>query len=445
MRSISLLLTMAACAAGAGFRAGVARIEITPESPIWLSGYASRNKPSEGVAQKLWAKAIALEDGRGSRLVVVTTDLIGLPRALTDLVGARVAKNYQLERARLLLNASHTHTGPVVHPNLALMYDLPPEQDQRVRDYALRLTDALVQVVGAAIADLKPARIEYGTGEARFAVNRREPTPAGIRIGVNPKGPVDHSVPVFRISDMQGTLRALLFGYACHNTTLTGEHYFISGDYAGYAQGEIEEARPGVTALFLQLCGGDQNPHPRSHYKYVEAHGGALAAEVLRVAEGKLSPVRGRLRAAMQWLDLPLSPHSRDDFEKMQADKDVFRARLARAMLKAYEQRRPVRTVPYSVQAFRLGNEVAIVALGGETVVDYALKTKAAYPKMRLVVAGYSNDVACYIPTARILSEGGYEAVTSMVYYGMPAPFLPEVEDRIHASIRQVLRRVGVR
>ena len=216
-----------------------------------------------------------------------------------------------------------------------------------------------------------------------------------------------------------------------------------SGDYAGQAQIDVEQAHPGATAMFLMLCGGDQNPNPRSQIDHVKQHGGALAQEVGRVLDGKLDPVKGSLRTALQLKDLPLSPHTRETFERMQSDKDVYKQRLAKEMLRGYDERRPIRTVSYPVQALRLGDNLAIVALGGEVVVDYGLWTKRQFPKRQIIVAGYSNDVMCYIPTAKILEEGGYEAVGSMVYYGQPSPFMPEVEEIIHQSITTVLKRVG--
>jgi neutral ceramidase len=197
--------------------------------------------------------------------------------------------------------------------------------------------------------------------------------------------------------------------------------------------------------MFLMLCGADQNPNPRSKLPYVEQHGQTLAREVRRVLDGKLEGLKGETRAAFQMRDLPLAPHAREDFEKMSGDSNVYKARLAKEMLRLYDQRTPVRTVPYPVQALAFGRSLAIVALGGEVVVDYALQIKRKHPKQRIVVAGYSNDVMCYIPTARILKEGGYEPVDSMVYYGMPAPFVPEVEPQILQTVEQVLGRVGVR
>jgi hypothetical protein len=437
-----LLLALQALA-GPSIRAGAARIDITPEGPVWMSGYAARNKPSEGVLMPLWAKALALEDARGNRAVIVTTDLIGLPMELTDLVAARAMEKYKLDRASLVFNASHTHTGPVVRGNLSVMESQQPPHREALAAYRQTLQQKLLDVIGAALADLAPAELAFAYGEARFGVNRRQFTPTGVVIGVNPDGPVDPRVPVLRVTSPSGKVRALLFGYACHNTTLTAEFYQLSGDYAGFAQAELEKEFPGAVALFVQLCGGDQNPNPRSKLEYAEQHGRTLAAEVARVARTAMSPAGGRIRAAYQLAALPFAPHTREQFEQELKDANVFRQRRARLMLQLYDERREPRQLRYPVQAVRLERGFTLIALGGEVVVDYALWAYRTWPQERLMVAGYSNDVACYIPSARILREGGYEAVDSMIYYGQPGPFTEEVEARIQDAVRQVMKRVG--
>lgn len=445
MKTLLVFAALAGTLGAQEFKAGVARLNITPEGPIWLSGYAARTKPSEGKLTDLWAKALALEDNKGGRFVVVTVDLIGLPRSLAEEVAARVQKQWGLDRARLLLNASHTHTGPVVYPNLMTMFELDPAQERVVKEYARTLADRLVEVTGAALGDLSPAYLAFGQGEVGFAVNRRQFTSKGVQLGVNSAGPVDHSVPVLRVSNPDGTIKAVLFGYACHCTTLTAEHYKISGDYAAYAQMEVEKAYPAATAMFLTLCAGDQNPHPRGQEELAVRHGKSLAGEVVRVLTGEVKPVRPPIRAAFQVVDLRFAPHTREQFEKELASGDRFRVARARQMLKAYDERRPVRQVPYPVQAVRLNNDLTLVALGGEVVVDYALRAKREFPKETLVVAAYSNDVMCYIPSLRVLREGGYEADGSMIYYGQPGPFSEEVEETVFRTIHQVLRRVGVK
>ncbi len=410
-----------------------------------MSGYASRNHPSEGVLQRISAKALAFEDERGGRAVVVTVDLVGLPREVSDRAAAALQKQCGLERSAILFNASHTHTGPVVWPNLKIMLDPTPEQRQQLRAYSQRVTEALVAAAGGALGSLQPASVALGHGNAGFAVNRREVAPNGIKLGVNPNGPVDHDVPVLRVSGDDGKLIAVLFGYACHNTTLTGEHYQISGDYAGQAQSFVEGKHPGTTAMFLMLCGGDQNPNPRSKVELAVQHGRTLADEVERVLEGKLKAVRPPVRTAFRIVEPRFAPHDREAYEKEAASSNVFLARRGREMLQSFDERKPIHSVPYPVQAIRFGRDLTLVALGGEVVVDYGLRIKKEYAdaKEDVVVAGYSNDVMCYIPTQRVLKEGGYEAVDSMIYYGQPGPFGEGIEDTVMEGVRSVMARVG--
>lgn len=432
-------------AAAADFQAGVARVKITPPTPFWMSGYAARTHPSEGVELDLWAKALALRDGRGGQVVLVTTDLIGLPRSISDEVASRAEAGLGVPRAQLVLSASHTHCGPAVRKNLAVLYDFDEESRRRVDAYGAELVDRLVEVVGTALKDLAPARLEVGHGSAGFAMNRREPTADGFVIGVNPKGPVDHDVPVLKVTAKDGTLRAVLFGYACHNTTLGGDFYRIGGDYAGYAQAEIERTHPAATALFMMLCGGDQNPDPRGTLDHARQHGQALAAEVERVLGSSLAGVHPPIRTALEVASLDFAPHTRRTFEADVANANVFRQRRARLMLAAYDEGRPVRQTPYPVQAVRFGRGLTLLALGGEPVVDYVLRAKRELRGEDLIVAGYCNDVMGYIPSRRVLLEGGYEAVDNTIYYGLPGPFADTVEETVFAAVRRAARGVGRR
>jgi neutral ceramidase len=440
---IVLLALFASTLTAADYKAGLASLVITPSRPIYLSGYANRTHPSEGVALDIKARALAIEDRRGERVVIVAAELIGLPRAMADIIAARVQKAYDLDRARLLLNVSHTHTGPMVAGNLTNLFDLGPADQQIIQEYTARLTDDLVALVGMAIQNLSPADLWFGNGQAHFGVNRRQRAKAAVQIGVNPQGPTDPDVPILKITSPDGHLRALLFGYACHNTTLTGEFYKITGDYAGYAQAAIEKANPAATAMYLALCGGDQNPNPRGTLELAEQHGKTLADEVMRVAAGKLARVRGPVRAAFQIVDLDFAPHTRSTFETRLEDRTSARVRHARAMLRTYDEGRPIRRYSYPVQAIQFGRDLTILALGGEVVVDYCLRVKKEYGAKGIMAAAYSNDVMSYIPSKRVLQEGGYEADSSMIYYGLPGPYAEDVEDRIFTTIRQVLKRVG--
>ncbi len=440
---LTILLALVSSLTAADYKAGIGRIIITPDKPIYMSGYAGRDHPSEGAIHDLWAKALVIEDRKGARVALVSTDLIGLPRNLADIVAARVEKAYGIDRAHFALNSSHTHTGPLVRHNLEAMFELNAEDSQVVSDYAATLTEKLIAVVGAALKDLAPADLWFGNGRAHFAINRRQSTPKGVIIGENPAGPTDPDVPVLKVAGPDGKLRAALFGYACHNTTLGGHFYKITGDYAGFAQIAVEKANPGATAMFVMLSGADQNPTPRGTIELAEQHGAALAAEVNRVLAEKLERVRGPVRAAFQIIELGFAPQSQEGFAAQLTETNVYRVRHAKAMLRLYDEGNPIRRYPYPVQAIQFGKDLTFVALGGEVVVDYALRIKREFGAKGIVVMGYSNDVMSYIPSLRVLKEGGYEADDSMLYYGLPGPYNEEVEDSIITTVRQVMKRVG--
>ena len=455
---LPILLLTCCTAFAAAFHAGVARIKITPPQPFWMTGYSSRTNQSMGVFQDLWARALALRDPQGHRVVIVTCDLIGLHHCVSDEVFARAKKRFKLDRPDVLLCCSHTHSGPVVGLNLSVMFDFSAEDKQRVLAYAAQLTDSLVNVIGDALKDLTPAKLAAGHGSAGFAKNRRQVKPTGVSMQPNPTGPVDHDVPVLKVTSPDGHLRAILFGYACHNTTIGGkgeklaDFYKIHGDYAGQAEEELEKAHPGATAMFTILCGADQNPEPRGSLELAVEHGKALATEVNRVLNTDLRPVRPPIRTACQIISLDFAKHTRQTFEdELKKAEDPkksdskFRARRAKLMLAAYDQHHPIRQTPYPVQAIRLGNDLTILALGGEVVVDYQLRSKHEFPNENLMAIGYANDVMCYIPSVRVLHEGGYEPNFSMIYYGQPGPFADTVEETVFKGIHQVMKKVGAK
>ena len=425
------------------WKAGASRVVITPSQPMWMAGYAARNRPSEGKVHDLFAKALAFEDSHGTRLVIVTTDLIGIPRALRDSVLEAVATRHHLKRESLVLNASHTHCGPELRAGKAALYGLEPKRVEQARRYLDALQGKLVQLIGDALSDLKPARLLYTRARAGFAMNRRLPTASGIRNSPNPNGPVDHDVPVLRVESTQGKLRAVLFGYACHNTTM-GFYKFL-GDYAGYAQYAIERRHPDVTALFMMGCGGDQNPYPRSKLELAEQHGQTLANAVetaLQVLQPRV--VTGPLTVSEQEVELQFaSPPSREELVRLKSSSNKYDQRRASTLLRQWERNGRIQdTYAYPIQVSRFGKSLTLVTLSGEVVVDYALRLKAELPGPAAVwVAGYSHDVFGYVPSRRVLLEGGYEGGGAMRYTTLPGPFAPSVEQRIVQGVHTLLAK----
>jgi neutral ceramidase len=441
-----LALTAApAVAAEPTWQAGFARVAITPDRPMWMSGYAARTAPADGKETDLWAKAAVLQDGRGNRLVLVTLDLVGIDRGLSQQVRKLIQEKHMVPREAVILSVSHTHCGPVVGTTLRSMYFLDEEHARRVREYTERLPGKILEAVDAAAADLAPVTLAWGVGKAGFAVNRRENKEAEVpdlKARGLLKGPTDHDVPVLAARDAEGKLRGVIFGYACHATVLSYQKW--CGDYPGYAMIELEQAHPGATALFFAGCGADQNPLPRRTVELAKDYGRQLAAAVNAVLAKPMAPLAAESAAAYAEIDLPLAEvPTREALAKATLSDNKYEAARAAMLLKKLESEGSIPAAyPYPVQAWRLGTDLTLLALGGEVVVDYSLRLKKELGPGTWVM-GYANDVMAYIPSVRVLREGGYEGATSMVYYGLPSVWSPRVEELIVAEAHRQARAVG--
>jgi hypothetical protein len=444
--SIAAMLLLASIARGAdSWQAGAAKTPITPEKPMWMAGYAARTAPASGKLTDLWAKALVLQDAKGQRAVLVTLDLVGINRDLSRKICTDLESRYKLERSQIAICTSHTHSGPVVGGNLASLHYrlLPPEQQRLIDEYAITLHDKIVAVVGKAIAAVAPAQLEWGSGTATFAVNRREnkePDVPGLRAAGSLKGPNDHDVPVLAVKDNSGKLLAIACGYACHATVLSG--YDWSGDYPGQAQMDLEKAHPGAIALFWAGCGADQNPVPRRQVELAVKYGKELATAVDKVLAGKLQPIAPQLLTSYAEIPLPLGKlPTRDELEADAKSSNKYLVARAQMLLGRLDKGESLsQTYPYPVQVWKLSKDVQWVFLGGEVVVDYALRIKAEHDGSKPWLAGYSNDVMAYIPSRRVLLEGGYEGGGAMIYYGLPTIWAPEVEETIVAEVNRQLK-----
>jgi hypothetical protein len=398
----------------ATWKAGTATVCVTPEKFLWMAGYASRNKPAEGKVQDLFAKALALEDESGGRFVFVTMDLIGVPQSLHHAVADRSEKQFKLPKSGLLLNASHTHSGPSLRGSPTAEKDLENPKIRDSYEYTKSVEDKIVGIIGKALSEMQPARLTWGHARCGFAMNRRRdytlpPDHPNAKLAPNPDGPVDHDVPTLRVEAADGTLRAALFGYACHNTCLGFYNY--CGDYAGYAQEYLQEHRKDFVALFLMGCAGDQNPYPRrsdvvpgvTDLELCQQHGRSLANAVEMALATNPRPVRGPVSSLYEEVVLDYANEKRGSH-------------------------------PYPVQVVKFGNDITLVALGSETVVDYSLRLKRELAGAGAVwVAGYTNDYCGYIPSLRVLKEGDYEAA---------AGWADSVEDRIITKVNELKKKL---
>lgn len=418
---------------------GVARIDITPEDPIRLAGYASRGTTeSEGVIHKLWAKALAFGSDDQGASILITVDLIGIPGHVTRSLAKQLSKKIGLDPAHLVILASHTHGGPAVGTLFNILQyqedtfngsPLGLDQLVHIARYINQLRQKLEKVALAAMKDRSTAWVAWGQGQAGFARNRRAPG-----------GPVDPALPVLRVVDPAGNLRAVLVNYACHGTTLTGEVNKIHGDWMGVAQRLIEANHPGAIAMVAIGAGGDVNPYPRGRMKHMRLHGKEIAANVEKLLASPLQPLTAPPVGRMKWVELPfVHVPTIPELIKQTKDNSVKAYYAGLALERIVRGHAIPTTLSYPVQTWTFGNELVMINLGGEVVADYALRLKNELGAGSLWVNAYANDVSSYIASRRVIREGGYEAETSMYYYNNPSPFVEEVEDIVITAVYDLL------
>lgn len=420
---------------------------------MWMSGYNARNRPTDQILTDLWCKALAIEDPKGARAVVLSAELCGIPAALSEKVAAELKKGFGLPREAVMVTVTHTHSGPPIKgylEALAPTFAMPEEHRAEISRYTRWMEEELVRVASCALRDLEPVALSYGTGKASFAVNRRNNSAREVEEkrarGEPLAGPVDHEVPVLAAARSDGSIKAILTAYACHATVLSG--YEFSGDWPGFAQIELERNFPEATVLFVAGCAGDADPIPRQTVERAQAYGRQLADAVWQTLQGAMLPVRGELGLRQAVIDLPFDHlpdkqtlHELENLpRRLVADgqdvldlpgervAEILRARI---LLRKYETTPLDRTYPYPLQCWRLGNDLTWISLSGEVTAGYALRIRQNLCPDSTWVTAFAHDVMGYIPTRSVWEEGGYEGDTSTIYYALPARWCGDVEEII--------------
>jgi putative membrane-bound dehydrogenase-like protein len=442
---LSSLLLAAIVASGADgplMQIGAARIDITPEYPVRLHGYGGRRTNSQGVAQHLFAKAIAFGSDREGPSILFTVDNLAVTGAVTDEVAARLKKRARISREQVALCSSHTHSAPMLTdaaPNI-FSSDIIPEQQAAIDRYTRELVDNLERVALAALNNRAPSKLSWSEGTVKFAKNRRVIRDGRAQFGENETAPVDHTLATMFVHGADGKLRAVLANYACHCTTLGGEWNQIHGDWSGYAQAALERDHPGTVALISIGCGADANPSPRGKLENAQAHGDEIAAEVRRLLTLPAKPLTKLPDGKLKRIQLDFDPlPTRAQWEERATKAGIigYHAKKNLARLD-HGEKLPTR-LPYVVQSWIFDDQLGMVFLAGEVVVDYQRRLKNEFDNTRLWVNGYANDVPCYIPSRRILTEGGYEAEDSLWYYDRPARLAMSSENRIVEAVHDLV------
>jgi hypothetical protein len=422
------------------YAVGAARRDVTPAQPALLAGYGSRTAGHESVDARLWARALAI--GADDPVVLVAVDNCGMPSAMADEVARRLAAEHKLPRSRVVVCATHTHSAPTLAGYAPVLWDerMSAEQEAHVARYTATLTDDLVAVAGSALKARQPARLSWTQGRVTFGGNRRALREGHwTGFGFQKDGPVDHSFPMLVARNLNGSILAIWMSYACHCTTC-GTRNTINGDWAGFANQFVEEAHPEAVSLCTIGCGADVGPQPTGNIELARRHGHAVEKEVGRLLATELTPLSSPLEVRTADLALPLSSVPGKEHWQREAAKPAFEGVHARRMLKQLDREgRLPDHVPYPVTVWAFGNQLAMIFLSGEVVVDYAVRLKQELDWTRIWINGWSNGVPCYIPSRRVLLEGGYEADFSMIYYDWPSRFDPRVEDVIVEGVRKLV------
>ncbi len=447
---------------------GFAKVEITPEKPIRLSGYGSRRVPSEGVDEKLFVRAMAVQDEQDRKRILVSVESIGFPGVLTQEIFAAVNTRHKIQREDLVVCFTHNHTAPHIANGLPNLFDSPiSEADQtRIDQYTDRIRRLTIEAIDLAVKDVQPGKMFVAQGRVTFARNRRV-IKDGIwsGFGENSRGPVDHSLPLIRVTDASGeTTRGLIFNYACHCTTFGGEYNKVNGDWAGYASKNLESGLSDLVAICTIGCGADANPDRDSKraLELSKRQGQEISDEVKRLLAGDMQPINPTsITASYGFAGLPIDRPDDDDLNEAMGSSRLQVRNHAQAMMKTkLRMGRLPETYPMPIQVWNFDSEVEgepndfiMVFLGGEVCVDYAtrirkelagnLKTDKggkAFDSNNIWVTAYANDVFGYVAPERMQTEGGYEVDFSMIYYLQPGRWLSGTEDIILKRVNELAR-----
>lgn len=432
-------------------KAGFFESDVTPPIGSYLAGYPSRTEGSQGVDDPLLLRIIALEDDAGTRLVLLTADLLKWPRDLSWRTKLWAEQELGLPSPALILNLSHTHSAPALF--LQRCYPHWPVD----REYLCSLEQTIREGIAAALEDLQPTRIEHGLGEAHFGINRRSRNPeTGIMgLGPNENGYYDPELPVFafyRGSD----LAALLYSYACHSTSKS--KLLISADWPGQvAQGLKAELGEHVMTAFAQGAAGSimtrisERGDEEAYRAYWREVAGDIAdflrSDVMRPIELSLSASEREFEIPYDMTRLPtraelLNMSSPYDTEIPDGYRPANRSIMRLWASDLLEQMR-TGTIPEAFRMhlthWRLNEALQVIAMSGEVTAEVGRAVKSLFPERETLFLGYCTYTDAYIPTAAMLPEGGHEALGSICFHERPAPFVPEIDEIIAREVRALV------
>ncbi|SDO37887.1 Neutral/alkaline non-lysosomal ceramidase, N-terminal [Paenibacillus sp. yr247] len=423
---------------------GVAKVDITPEKPIPLAGYALReNFVFDAVNHPLYATIYFFQersenDTTISSSLLVSADLLWWGSDRMQGIYGRLQERWGISPNHVILNATHTHSGPqtsTYFPRIG-MVDL---------DYLDTLEDKLFAGIELAWSTMEPVRVERGLGKCSIGIHRRKWFEGKIMMKPNEEGPVDPEVNVIRFVKSDEITKAILVHYTCHPTTTNDNK--VSFEFPGKAMQYVEQSiGNGSVAAFLQGCCGDIRPRlirDGDFYRggdYEVCHyGRQLADEVLSVLQTSMQQLAPRSLTGMRMttlLNLQQLP-GRDFLISLSKNDNSARSDWAALLLKEPERMLPYRNL--EMTRLDIAEGLSFLSFNGEAVVEYGLMIKAMSGG-RILPVPYSNGMIGYLPTRLQVEEGGYESNDFIVGFGLPAPFDAGLEDAIREQLSTLVK-----
>ena len=440
---VPLLFCLLACGGTAyagDWKIGASRIDITPNEPVRLSGYASRLKPSEGIDSSLFARSLYMEHKQGQPLLIVSLDAIGISASLTEEIGRAIKSEFGLNRSQVVLCTTHSHTAPHLDGVLTNLFAdvLSPKEREASTRYTDRLREATLQSIREAIKNVQPGTMSIAQDKAEFAINRRViQSGRWANFGETPGGPVDRRVRVLSARNETGELIAVAYQYACHCTSINPDRNRVSSDWAGLSAEMLEKQNAGLVALPIIGTGADSNPNPRGEYVHAQTHAKSMSEAVTRALNLEQMQLAAPSHTSFSYAGLEFDRPNVSTLETLLQDPNKHIQNRARALLETLKVKdRIPESYPAPIHFWGFGDQLAWVFLGGEVVVDYQIRLERELSQYSNVwVAAYVDDVFAYVSSERLRREGGYEVDSSMIYYNQPGPWVTGTEEKLVKAV----------
>ena len=380
---------------------------ITPDWPVRMAGYSSRTSKSTGVYDELYTRSLVLDDGE-RKVLIISIDICMIDSSFVSKIKEIIEKRFGFKSKDIIIHTIHTHAGPV-----SMLRNNMPSQEVIDDTFRFRkhLEDKILKNVEKCLITSTEGYMEFGMGETYIGMSRRQSTPNGIKIGPNPKEEIDRKTFVMTINDIQGNVKVVLFNCPCHPVVLYPRNLYISADFPGVATKEIEKKFPGAEGMFLQGAGADINPailvadedYRDTFYSDVIFTGSILANDVYNIICRGMRCVELSLETFLKRVPFSLSSDRSEEsnYEDLNSEKCKMQ-----------------------ITALKLSNDIRIICLDGEVCNQVGVNIRNLFEDENTIVLGYTNGYIGYIPTPKILHEGGYETISNI----FKTPFAEDTE-----------------